>query len=128
MQVSWKMPDLQEESEEISERAADLGIDPQELFSALQNGKRLILSDDMWKNLLNTDSYDIRSITDIWRLSKRYGKDFKSIVYGFENGEPMPLPIVIMKPTGELFLVGGNTRLMVCKILRIQPQILLGTI
>ena len=46
------------------------------------------------------------------KLSKEYGKDYKRIIDGLKKGEKIPAPIVVKDKTNRLYLLGGNSRLM----------------
>ena len=45
-------------------------------------------------------------------LAKEYGKDYKRIIDGIKKKVPFPPPIVIKDNKGTLYLLGGNSRLM----------------
>jgi len=45
-------------------------------------------------------------------LSKKYGRDYKRIIKGLKSNEKIPAPIVVRDSTDRLYLLGGNTRLM----------------
>ena len=46
------------------------------------------------------------------KLSKKYGKDYKRIIDGLKKGIKIPAPIVVKDKTNRLYLLGGNSRLM----------------
>ena len=45
-------------------------------------------------------------------LSKKYDKDYKKILTALKNNVKIPAPIVVRDSTNRLYLLGGNTRLM----------------
>jgi|TARA_R110002096_G_scaffold217337_1_gene405404 hypothetical protein len=45
-------------------------------------------------------------------MAKKYKKNYKSIIDGIKKKVPFPPPIVIKDNKGTLYLLGGNTRLM----------------
>jgi hypothetical protein len=82
------------------------------------------LSDSVWKKLQNTDSWSIKNLEDVIKLSQEYGRDWESIKNALESNKELPAPIVLRRG-GSYELIGGNTRLMVAKALNIRPTILL---
>ena len=45
-------------------------------------------------------------------LSKKYGRNYKRIIQGLKSQQKIPAPIVVRDSTDRLYLLGGNTRLM----------------
>jgi len=76
----------------------------------------------------NTDSYDVSTMEDAVELAERYKRDWRSIKNAYETRGTLPAPIVIMKPNGALYLVGGNTRLIVARAHNTMPEIFLAQI
>ena len=100
-------------------------------FSAVARTSPLVdLSEDMWKQLENTDSYDISSKN--WALVEEHAvaghmdrpRDWRTLKTQFEDGASIEAPIVL-KTKGILHLVSGNTRLMIARALGITPKVLL---
>lgn len=116
-----------EESE--IERTADVfNIPLEDLKYAFTAGSMIILSDDIWSKLENSDSYEVTSLDDAVKLAKQYGKDWKSVLTAIKNGTIMDPPMVLNYDKTRYYLVGGNTRLMFYKALGIEPKVLLATI
>jgi hypothetical protein len=88
----------------------------------------IILSDDIWSKLENTDSYNITSIEDAVKLANQYGKKWKSTLSAIKNSEVLDPPMILNYDKDRYYLVGGNTRLMFYKALGIEPKVLLATI
>jgi hypothetical protein len=88
----------------------------------------IILSDDIWAKLENTDSYDVKSLKDAIRLAKKYGKDWESTLAAIKSGEILDPPMVLNYDKTKYYLTSGNTRLMFYKALGITPKVLLATI
>jgi len=82
------------------------------------------LSDSVWKKLQNTDSWAIKNLEDVIKLSQEYGRDWESIKNALQSNKELPAPIVLRRG-GSYELIGGNTRLMVAKALNIRPTVLL---
>ena len=71
--------------------------------------------------LNSLENSDVSSILDLphedrmeraIELSKEYGRDYKRIINGLKRNERIPAPIVVRDKVGRLYLLGGNTRLM----------------
>jgi hypothetical protein len=132
-------PTIAEEKGEIKRVSIELfgNPDAQETenfflcFSAVARTAQLVeLSEDMWKQLENTDSYNI-SLDDWSLVEKRAAlghsdqpRDWQLLKIQFEQGASIEAPIVL-KTNSILHLVSGNTRLMVARALGITPKVLL---
>lgn len=89
------------------------------------------LSEDQWKNLENTDSFDIgigewdKVAEHIDYINQETGaqRDWKDIREKMEQGKELDAPI-ILKYNNTLHLVSGNTRLMVARALGVLPEVL----
>jgi hypothetical protein len=97
----------------------------EELKNKFEHARPIPLPDSIWANLQNTDSWDLEKgdIQKARELAIGYEKDFdyalKSVKEGFYN------PPLIIKENEAYTLIGGNTRLMACKVLGIRPKVLL---
>ena len=116
------------EESEIERTAQEFNIPLEDLKYAFIAGGMIILSDDIWSKLKNTDSYDIKSLKDAIRLAKKYGKNWESTLAGIKAGKTLDPPMILNYDKTKYYLVGGNTRLMFYKALGITPKVLLATI
>jgi len=116
------------EEVEVERTAQEFNIPLEDLKYAFIAGRMIILSDDIWSKLENTDSYDITSIEDAVKLANQYGKKWKSTLSAIKNSEVLDPPMVLNYDKSRYYLVGGNTRLMFYKALGITPKVLLATI
>ena len=116
------------EGSEIERTAQEFNIPLEDLKYAFVTGQMIILSDDIWSKLENTDSYNITSIEDAVKLANQYGKKWKSTLSAIKNSEVLDPPMILNYDKDRYYLVGGNTRLMFYKALGIEPKVLLATI
>jgi hypothetical protein len=116
------------EESEIERTAQEFNIPLEDLKYAFIAGGMIILSDDIWSKLENTDSYDIKSLKDAIRLAKKYGKNWESTLAAIKAGKTLDPPMILNYDKTKYYLVGGNTRLMFYKALGITPKVLLATI
>ena len=88
------------------------------------------LSEEMWGQLENTDSYDIalEDWSDVEGHAvaghANHPRDWQLLKAQYEEGASIEAPIVL-KTKDVLHLVSGNTRLMVARALKIIPKVLL---
>lgn len=126
--VQWIIPNLEDERGEIEEHAKEHQLSADDMRTALLNGSLVTLTDSMWSSLDNTDSWRTTSLVDVRKLAREYDRDAGRLVSAFQNATTrMPAPLVLRFPDGFLFLLAGNTRLMVCRAMGIRPKILLGS-
>lgn len=122
--TKWKKPDIDEEQGEIERTALDLGIDNYEdLMGRAKKSKLEPLTDELWSQLENTDSYDTDTVKKADRLAREYNRDIASVFDGM--GKELPSPIVLLRDGEPPYLVGGNTRLMASRALGHTPKVLL---
>ncbi len=121
---NWVKPSSFEEKGELKRVSSEEDIDLDELIKSFENGKVVNLTNNDWQHLENTDSYNIENIEDVENLANEYGKDWKSILNAFKNNSKLPTPIILIRKDNTSTLIGGNTRLMIAKALKIQPKVL----
>jgi len=121
---NWVKPNIDDEMGELERIVTEEGIEIESLISAFASAKPVVLSDDIWVRLQNSDSYKIKSLDQANKLSKRYNRDIHSVVDGFKLGRPMKMPVVLELGDGTVTLVGGNTRLMASRAMGIVPTVL----
>ena len=120
-------PNLEEEYGEFERVAKRYGFDDvQQLISSARLGKMLPLSEDLWSQLENTDSFDIieGDFEHVADLSAMVNRDWEVLREKMMVGNVIDAPIV-MKHKDEYHVVSGNTRLMVARAAGIRPSILL---
>ena len=133
---NWISPDLQKERGEIERVSLEVfqEQDTNKFFSqflkASKEAKLIEISEDMWQQLENTDSFEISSQDwDTVRIHAEdehpdHPRDWKYYKTIYEQGGTVETPTVV-KRDDRLHLVAGNTRLMVARALGIKPKVLL---
>jgi cytidyltransferase-like protein len=116
------------EEEEIERTAQDLNIPIPDVRYAFTAGSMVVLSDDIWSKLENTDSYEVNSLDDAIQLATEYGKDYKSTLDAIKADKTINPPMVLNYDKDKYYLVGGNTRLMFYKALGKIPKVLMGVL
>ena len=116
------------EESEVERTAQVFNIPLEDLKYAFIAGGMIILSDDIWSKLENTDSYQVTSLDDAIKAAKGYGKNWKPTLDAIKNGTIIDPPMILNYDKTKYYLVGGNTRLMFYKALGTTPKVLLGVI
>jgi hypothetical protein len=123
----WEKPSFEEEREEFERTAEELDIPIEKLETAFKEGNLRMMPKSIWEKLKNTDSTKTESFYELVMVLQKYQKkdpeferDWKGLRKAFDKKLPMKAPIVL-KHDKEFYLISGNTRLMVAKVLETQP-------
>jgi len=119
---------VKDESNEIERTASEFNVPIPDMEYAFIAGNMVVLSDDIWSKLENSDSYDIKSLEDAIKLANEYGKDWKPTLAAIKADKDINPPLVLNYDKDKYYLVGGNTRLMFLKALGKIPKVLMGTL
>lgn len=117
--IVWTKPHLGEEIEELERTANSLNLDIFDLKKSWDGGKLRKLKIEEWKDLENSDSWNTTSVEEATKLAKKYDRDIDSILLA----DRLPAPVILFRENENPYLVGGNTRLMVCRALNYNPNI-----
>ena len=63
------------------------------------------------KEILSEPTYKARILRTL-RLMKEYDKNYRRLFYAFSNLEKLPPPIVVRDKNNDLYLLAGNSRMM----------------
>ena len=117
------------EETEIERTAQEFNIPIPDVRYAFQAGSMVVLSDDIWSKLENSDSYEVNSLEDAIKLAKEYGKDWKPTLDAIKDDDAVVTPPMVLNyDKDKYYLVGGNTRLMFYKALGKIPKVLMGVL
>ena len=117
------------EESEIERTAQDFNIPIPDVRYAFTAGSMVVLSDDIWSKLENSDSYEVNSLDDAIKLAKEYGKNWKPTLDAIKNDDAVVSPPMVLNyDKDKYYLVGGNTRLMFYKALGKIPKVLMGVL
>lgn len=115
---------IQSKLSELNHTSEIFNVKVDDLQYAFETGNEVLLSDNIWSKLENTNSYKIKSLKQIDKLVKNWKPIFNAI----KNEEQLPLPMVLEYGEGKYYLVAGNTQLMIYRALEIKPTVLIGTL
>ncbi len=124
----FKYPNIQREEGEFERVGATFGVETSVLMFQAQKGELVTLSENIWRNLENTDSnrFERGDWEAVAEHAKAHdvGRDWEDLKSKLETGKQLDAPI-IMKFGERYHLVSGNTRLMVARAKGIRPTVLL---
>ncbi len=88
-----------------------------------------LISTSIWQRLENTDSYHTDTREKIMKAIKSNSassgkRDIDSVIKEYESNS-VRAPIILSYGVGKYTLVAGNTRLMVAKMMGINPKVLI---
>lgn len=125
----FRIPNITAERGEFERVGKTYGLDYIELIRQAGTAGRLVkLSEEVWSQLGNTDSFSIDESD--WNTVRQHSdtqeekRDWESLKNILMRGDSVDAPI-IMKRGGEYHLVSGNTRLMVARALGMRPYVFL---
>jgi Zn-dependent peptidase ImmA (M78 family) len=88
----------------------------------------LVLMDDVWSKIENSNSYNIQSLGQALLYAKEHKIDPVPYLEAIKNMEPLPQPLVLRYDTDKYYLVNGEFVLSLQKALNMTPDVLQGTI
>lgn len=124
--IKGEMDEIQRVSQYLT-RNEDFPASVYDIISSLENANEVVLSDELWSNLENTDSNEIEvgDFDAVFDLAHHYGKSNPNkLKRKLESGDyerPM-----IVKFGDRYHLVSGNTRLSTAAAMGINPKVFIG--
>lgn len=122
----WGMPEWDKEEEEIQRTSRELGLDIDEIHTALERGQLTPLPDQIWSRMVNTDSWETIHPSHARQIADERDRNIERIYDNFQDGKETPAPIVLLLPDGQPYLIGGNTRLMASRSTNRRPDVFLA--
>jgi hypothetical protein len=95
---------------------------------AFNGASDLVLMDDVWANLENSNSYNIQTLGQALLYAKENKIDPVPYLEAIKNMESLPKPLVLRYDTDKYYLVNGEFVLSLQKALNITPDVLQATI
>ena len=111
------------------ERAAAVFNYPiEDMLLAFNGGTPMIMSDDMWGSLVNSESYKIKDLEAAIAHALKLGINPRPYIDQIKKKKDMPLPLVLQYGPNQYYLVGGEVVLSILKALGAIPEVLVGNI
>jgi cytidyltransferase-like protein len=114
--------------DKIEKAAAYFNLPIPDMEYAFNAGTPVVLGDDVWSKLQNTNSYSINNLEHAIRYAHDKGIKVKPYIEAIKNGEELPLPLVLNYSQDKYYLVGGEVILALYKALKIIPTVLQATL
>lgn len=100
----------------------------EDLQLAFNGASSLVLMDDVWSKLENSNSHNIQSLGQALLYAKEHKIDPVPYLEAIKNMESLPKPLVLKYDTDKYYLVNGEFVLSLQKALNLTPDILQATI
>ena len=111
------------------EKAADyFNIPIPDMEYAFNAGQPVVLGDDVWSQLQNTNSFNIENLDHAIRYAHDKKIKVKPYILAIKNNEELPLPLILRYGQGKYWLVAGETILSLYKALKVTPTVLQATL
>ena len=121
--IKWHKPSIESEIEAFEQAARVLSLDLETVLQKVARGWMEEMSDSVWSQLQNSDSWKIESMEEAEKISNLRDKNLASIIGAIIDGKGVPAPIVLFLSDRTPYLVSGNTRLMAAKALGSVPEV-----
>jgi cytidyltransferase-like protein len=99
-----------------------------DMLLAFQGGTPMVMSDDMWSALENSESHKIKDLEGAISHALKLGVNPRPYIDQIKKKKQMPLPLVLQYNPGKFYLVGGEVVLSILKALGAIPEVLVGNI
>ena len=119
---------VQQNRGKIEKVAAAFNFPIEDMLFAFEGGQEIVLTDDIWKELQNSKSYNMKSLDDAIAHALKIGINPKPYIEQIKQKKDLPLPMVLRYSQNKYYLVGGEVILSIFRALGSIPTILLGTI
>lgn len=124
--ISNEMDEVERAVQDLS-RDGDYETTVEDVVDSFQKSKEVILDDNIWSKLENTESNQIKKgeMNKVVELAKKYNKSsplkLKKAIQSGDYGRPL-----ILKFGDRYHLVAGNTRLCTAAAMGVKPKVFIG--
>ena len=110
----------------IEKAASYFNLPIPDMEYAFNSGREVVLNDDIWSKLENSDSYKMKTLDDAIQHALKLGINPKPYIDFIKAGKEMPLPLVLCYAQDKYYLVGGDIILSLYRALGAIPTVLEG--
>ena len=111
------------------EKAADyFNIPIPDMEYAFNGGQSVVLGDDVWSQLQNSNSWNIQNLEQAIRYAHDKKIKVKPYILDIKAGKELPLPLILRYGQDKYWLVAGEVILSLYKALKITPTVLQATL
>jgi len=108
----------------IEKAAANFNLPIDDMEYAFNAGTPVVLGDDVWSKLQNTNSFNIENLEHAIRYAHDRKIKVKPYVLAIKKGEELPLPLVLNYGKDKYWLVAGEVVLALYRALKVIPTVL----
>ena len=119
IKIEFIKPNLNTEISEIERVQKEFDLTNAQVDEIKKNFNKQKLVDLKYDEIDNSDFSHVKTIDDVIKLATEYGKNIDALLTQFNNGK-IEAPIILSIGKNNPHLIGGNTRLMVLKIMLLK--------
>jgi cytidyltransferase-like protein len=108
----------------IEKAAANFNLPIDDMEYAFNAGTPVVLGDDIWSKLQNTNSFNIENLEHAIRYAHDRKIKVKPYILAIKKGEELPLPLMLNYGEGKYWLVAGEVILALYRALKVTPTVL----
>jgi cytidyltransferase-like protein len=112
----------------IEKAAGYFNVPIPDMEYAFNAGQPVVLGDDVWSQLQNTNSFNIENLDHAIRYAHDKKVKVKPYILAIKNNEELPLPLILRYGQDKYWLVAGETILSLYKALKATPTVLQATL
>lgn len=120
----WVKPDEKHIEDQLKLASCLYHISYRDLIKKLEKAKEEILTNDVWSDLDNTLSFQVKTVEKAKELADEYGHHYNDVLFGYVNDRSVTLPVIIMKNAMKPYVVSGETELLFASAFKIKPKVL----
>jgi hypothetical protein len=118
---------IQDQLAAINKVAAVFNIPIDDMEYAFNAGQDLVLGDDEWSKLENSNSYNIQTLGQVILYAKQHRIDIRPYLEAVKNAQPLPKPLVLRYGEDKYYLVAGELILSIYRALKQTPDVIQAT-
>jgi cytidyltransferase-like protein len=108
----------------IEKAAANFNLPIDDMEYAFNAGTPVVLGDDVWSKLQNTNSFNIENLEHAVRYAHDRKIKVKPYILAIKKGEELPLPLMLNYGQDKYWLVAGEVVLALYRALKVTPTVL----
>jgi cytidyltransferase-like protein len=108
----------------VEKAAANFNLPIDDMEYAFNAGTPVVLGDDVWSKLQNTNSFNIENLEHAIRYAHDKKIKVKPYILAIKKGEELPLPLMLNYGEGKYWLVAGEVVLALYRALKVTPTVL----
>jgi cytidyltransferase-like protein len=112
----------------VEKAAGYFNVPIDDMEYAFNGGQSVILSDDDWSKLQNSNSWNIQNLEQAIRYAHDKKIKVKPYILDIKAGKELPLPLILRYGQDKYWLVAGEVILSLYKALKITPTVLQATL